>query len=715
MVSKVVLVLVFWILKSSRSRANAGICSEQKCNLSIDRNNPQIEFLSKSSEDGVRMVYLHLNIGNESYNPLHSYDKFLPSRWTWARDIGEPMLSFSYQYEVLSLGLLRNQVRNMKVMLNEEPGGCFADLNSSCKDVAVARTLLDKVIDPSGSPLRSANVVCVSVVQRDMDWLTAWYYGNVVYHCCKRDKRQNETVLQCALPVKYSDWLRVFYHELTFGVIAAFFFWPAAFVLLPDFVFKFDDQQDTKSAKSDQKSSPSTQKESLNELAVEIPIDDESPITLATFINKCIEHCPTTSNFFKLFCLCYVLIPIFGYIFFALNYIFLLDFLKEIEAKHAIQENFFFHYIFDIRSKPYCLIPVVIFFVIPGNFIYFVASKSTEINDLRSVLCTNLQGLPKQIINLECIDKKWISKLDVFFGPNRVIKGILGYLKTYKILFYFISSILIFIYVLMLVFCAVYGVVFGVILVLVFLVRCAIDTIKLSPFIVLMKFIKKAIEKALPRYFFMPFWIGWVLYFSLAVSMCCRFFIRMFGFVLMGLIINAHRTTPYVIFIYVLISNISTSYKSFQERYKDVKDIIFRFYKKRASSPQNAKHTRKAIPKDLFWEICNVREILPIHQEICIMLISMLIIASTLFLALATIVFFGEEYNSSPLISAAAVLLSGKIPDLVLQGLIKRDTFKGWEKIRKEEEVRKAVDAWMDSRQGNTAVTEKATVDVGWI
>ena len=362
-----------WMLKPSLGEN----CSEHACKLILDRKDLPVEFLSLCSEDGVRMVYLHLNISKGSYNQLQSYDKFLPSRWTWARDIGEPMLSFSYQYEVLSLGLLRNQVRNLEVVLNEEPQGCYAELTWSCKDTAVARTLLGKVINPSDSPLHSTNVVCVSVVQREMNLLTAWYYGNVVYHCCDKKKRENETVVQCDLPVKYSDWLRVFYHELTFGVIAAFLFWPAGFILFPDFVFNFEEQQEVKNGHQIQNTSPNPQKKSNGELSDSFPVDDESPITFATFNNKCVEQCPKTRNFFKLFCLCYLVIPIFGYIFFALNYIFLLDFLKEIEAKQPIQENFF-----DIRSKPCFLIPAIVFFVIPGNFLYFVAFKSAEINEL---------------------------------------------------------------------------------------------------------------------------------------------------------------------------------------------------------------------------------------------------------------------------------------------------------------------------------------------
>ena len=191
--------------------------------------------------------------------------------------------------------------------------------------------------------------------------------------------------------------------------------------------------------------------------------------------------------------------------------------------------------------------------------------------------------------------------------------------------------------------------------------------------------------------------------------MCCRFYIRMFGFALMGLIINVQKTTTYVIFFYVLISNISTSYNSFQKRFMDIKKIIFHHYEKQESLTKNGEHYRKTIPKDLFSYICNEREILPFQREICVMLISTLIISCALFLALATIVFFGEEYDASPLVSAGAVLLSGKIPDLILKGLTKRETFKGWEKIHKEDTIRSGVDLWKNERAISAATANVPT------
>ena len=81
--------------------------------------------------------------------------------------------------------------------------------------------------------------------------------------------------------------------------------------------------------------------------------------------------------------------------------------------------------------------------------------------------------------------------------------------------------------------------------------------------------------------------------------------------------------------------------------------------------------------------------------------------------ALATIVFFGEEYDASPLVSAGAVLLSGKIPDIILKGLTKRETFKGWEKIHKEDAIRNGVDSWKNER-AISAATENVATALVW-
>ena len=61
-------------------------------------------------------------------------------------------------------------------------------------------------------------------------------------------------------------------------------------------------------------------------------------------------------------------------------------------------------------------------------------------------------------------------------------------------------------------------------------------------------------------------------------------------------------------------------------------------------------------------------------------------------MALAAVVFFGEEYNRSPLVSAAAVLISGKLPEWLFKKLIKGRNFTDKELLEKKKKVSKAVD-----------------------
>ena len=369
---KEVLFVIFWLLTST---AGANETFTEQCNLLVDANDMSAEFQSKSSEDGVRMVYLHLNVGNKSYSPLESPEKFLPNRCTWARSVEEPMLYFSYQYQVLSLGLLKNQVRNMEITLSDEPRGCVANLTSSCKDIVVATTLLRKVTDASTDLSLSEDVVCVSVVKMDINWLASWFEGNIQYHCCKQEQSGNETVVQCDLPVKYSKWFMLFYHVLTLGIIVLFFCWP---VVMP---WPQKQLVDYTEIKKD-----------------EIPVDDFSPITCQELWHKILsvrrgsqKPWPVVEGMILFY---YIRVLFYAYILLALNYAFFLDYLTEADAENAFPGNALFYYVFDIRSsKLYCLIPVIIFFIIlPANFFVFMgyASEEIELNLIYRKMTHNL-------------------------------------------------------------------------------------------------------------------------------------------------------------------------------------------------------------------------------------------------------------------------------------------------------------------------------------
>ena len=677
-------------------------CTEAKCKLLVDGNDFTAEFQSKSSEDGVRMVYLHLNVGNGSYNPLESHDRFLPNRWTWARGVDEPMLYFSYQYQVLSLGLLKNQVRNIELTLSVEPPGCVANVTYSCKDIMVATTLLEKITDALTDPSLSEDVVCVSVVERDINWVAAWFEGNIQFHCCKQERSGNETVVRCDLPVQNSRWYMLFYHVLTLGIIVLFFFWPAVIPWL---------QKQNDDAKSDN-----------NEI---IPIDDFSPITCLTLWHKYqLKYCnprvrQKTGIVEKMISSYYIYMLFYAYIFLALTYAFYLKYLTEVEAKNAIPENALFYYVFDIRSsKLYCLIPVIIFFIIlPANFFFFIAYASEEFqHDFSRQMIDNLSVFRERQLNFlfEAVRQhdersdgsdKWVTIVSA--ASNFIVK----YLKkkssgsrkmVFLILFSFLATSYVILRVLLAVLVLVSFIAMWFFCLLVFILFLVIDVIRFSPFTTLIKFIFKFMVENLTKtslYLCLPVFLAWMIYFSLAVTVCCGFYIRMFGFVLVGLIINAQKTTPYVAFLLVFISNIYTSYNTLRKRFKEMKKIIFKYYKKRTDS------SSKTIPEKLFWYIC--KDVLPIKSEIFAMLTNMLIISSISLLALAIIVFFGEVFNSSTLVQAGAVLLSGKLTGTLFNGLIKSEKFTGLDKIEKSKEIKELVEEWINWR-----VNEATTLDI---
>lgn len=137
----------------------------------------------------------------------------------------------------------------MEVVLNEEPTGCLAKLTSSCKDRVIGRTLLNKVVkNASSNPPRQSmeDVVCVRVIKRDLDIvdrLGTLYYGNVHYQCCNEEKRGNQSLVWCELPVIESKWLTFFYRVLDIVTIFAYLFWPDFLILLPDCLFRFENNE----------------------------------------------------------------------------------------------------------------------------------------------------------------------------------------------------------------------------------------------------------------------------------------------------------------------------------------------------------------------------------------------------------------------------------------------------------------------------------------
>ena len=243
------------LLLPYQCEAKAENCSQTPC-LLLPVGDDQVvsEFRLKSSEKGVRLVYINLVIGNASYDPLELPDVFLPHRWIWANTIHEPMLSLPEDYDMLSAGLLNYQVRSIEVKLKDHPSGCLAKLNSTCQNRAVGRMLLENVTSSiSGDRLhKKTTVVCVAVInttttdassERDMD-----------YRCCEvhKEPRTGRTGIRCKEEIDVGDWVGTVNKIFLFLSFFLALFAPALPLALPDYVFSLEDEVEKENRQAEQ-------------------------------------------------------------------------------------------------------------------------------------------------------------------------------------------------------------------------------------------------------------------------------------------------------------------------------------------------------------------------------------------------------------------------------------------------------------------------------
>ena len=209
-------------------------CGVGQCKLVLVGQNPAVAFQQLASEKGVRLVYFNLEIGNNSIHPLESSERFLAKRWIWAKTIREPMLLMTDDaHDIHSLGLLRRKKRYMTVQLAEQPAGCLANLNVSCQDNVVGKTLLSNVTNVShGNRLPPTDCVCTFHTKKMYreGWETV---------CCsvKEITEKNSTVYRCGIAPE-NDWFVKPFHIISFFLrYILVLYGPAIFLLLPDWVF----------------------------------------------------------------------------------------------------------------------------------------------------------------------------------------------------------------------------------------------------------------------------------------------------------------------------------------------------------------------------------------------------------------------------------------------------------------------------------------------
>ncbi len=809
------LVLAFAVLFSFVScEAEPENCTQ--CKLLPAGEGFATEFRRKASEKGVRLVYLKLKIGNDSYHPLELQDEFLSNRWVWANAISEPMLSLSYDYDILSLGLLTYQVRKMDVQLEDQPSGCLANLNSSCQDKVVARVLLNETEHVSGELLHEAEVVCVAAIEENNDFYSGFFDGNVAYHCCRKSDQGStqESSMECELVVKSSGWFKAFYGILNFLTVAMMFFCPAFLLALPDFIFNFQEEdqeqsQDQDNTREDSQLIPQTSRygsinqglgtngdsesdplqrnnetilshvilrifsdgnsntssvedsqqnhrtgenNSVNQSKRLVYLDDASPIACSTFFGKYAEHFTGLVPFnIKLAFLCYCVIPIFVYIKLGLNYTLKREFFEEASNKQqAFLVGPLFAFLFTVRSFfsiTIAILPlIIIFFSSPEDFMLTVRcpvcheNRSSAGEDMLKhikQLQLKVYSFGSCIIELhkECITKpiKCCTHLCLtkMKPPNKRLKRAL-------IVFWVLLCYAVFV--------TISGVIFGVIFFCIFLVGLGLRSIYYSPLITIYATL---IRKGIQVFFFFLEWLiekrehssllgrhcififlliiasfGIALYhlftggiLSIACiigALSCRFIVRMFGFIIMGLVLNADVASPFVTFFVVASTNMYLCYYNLQKEYQEVKQMISQQWQKHKHLLHNknlSNGEEGTIPENLFWHICSDKskskhKVLPIRPEIYRMLFNMALILIFLVLVLCSIIFLRTTYDITGVASTIAVFVSGVIPGLFFKGLTKEKTFIGVTKSGMMKKIKLAVIEYIEkviNRTGTAA------------
>ena len=653
--------------------SSADSCKEMKCQL-LEERDYSSEFRFKASEEGVRLVYLNFKIFNDSYDPLVPNNRILPYRWTWAQSVSQSMLSLSHDYDVLSLGLLKNQVRSMMVTLKETQDGCFAHLTPPCQDIALATSLLSvtRNLTTSILPDEINGVVCFRVFEE----FSFGVGGSFKYQCCKqsREERGKRKPIHCGFDVVESKWLLVFNGILNIVVSIVFLYWPLLLCAIPEYSFNGIHEKRQKPE--------------------EIPVDDSSPITFAVIVRNCTERLTFLKHGFnvKLILLWYCALPIIFYVKLALYFIIKGNF-DDASGKLLFQVGDYYLHIFDMKKPVVYVLFILPLFTIPTLTFSFWRPEGGILQTSKCCLCET-EGIltpQKEVQNhVKVIPSRVMEVMKTFLGQFTNSKCEL-FRNTEHMhsqhspcghaicVLGSVASVL---------------VVCPLAIVFTFLIFSFVSVVCLvlySPLFCLLQISFRFIHK---RIFYNSLFFLFFLYSSLSLSIVIifssQFVVRMFGFVVMGIILNAELAIPYVTFFFVVWRNIYLCYSNLQNRYKEVKTMISEQWKE-ISKKKMIPYKEDTIPIALFLFICNERRVLPISNEVFVMLCNVLAILIFLSIALAAIFLFKEAFTLSAIVSSITVFVSGKISEMFFSRVTTGYNISGWEKIRKKESIRLAV------------------------
>ena len=728
--------------------------SEAHCKILTVGEGTASEFRVKASDRGVRIVYLDLKFRNDSYRPLESENEFLPNRWVWASLISEPMLSLSYDYDILSVGLLKYQTRSMDVLLEDQPSGCLANFNSSCQNKVVGRALLNMTQLNSGEP-PDRNVVCVAMIEDYFnDFLWSFFDGNVRFQCCEMSKEETteSTSIQCELDVQVSGWFKAFNGTLNLLTVLMMLYCPAFLLFLPDSIFNLQQECEKEERRAIEEQSEDSHhrqgslqrsrygstdealvnvnaenSDSVPLVTLAIPtqsqqaysqsllyLDEPNPITFSYFLRNYTKERTELFSFHSKFAfLWYCVIPIFVYLRLGLNYIVESKFMKEVHKKpKASLVGPLFSYLFDFQgflSWLMALAPLIlILFSSPKDFLITVRGDIGQVvcpvceENTVSVgeymlrhlgtLAVKSYEVASYLINLH---QKALAGSTKFFTLCAIEKMGQPWKRAKT------PSIALWVLFWDVVLVIVVGVIFGGVCLCLLLLGSISLIILYSPWCSLILICFRKLRQMSKK------WIIIVVFHvsltailtggCLVGGLSCRCITRMFGLVTLGLVLNASVVGPFLALSIVALTNIYLCYYNLQMRYRDVKEMISEKWQ-----TLDEKREHGAVPEDLFWRICggtsnSKNAVPPVRGEVNRMLSNMAIILIFLFLVFCSVFLVTDASSMSAVPSTIAVFLSGAIPSLFFKGLTDENRFTGETKARMIREIEEAVTEYQEN------------------
>ena len=739
-------------------------CGVGQCKFVPVGQNPAVTFQQLASEEGVRLVYFNLEIGNNSVHPLESNERLLAKRWIWAKTIQEPMLRMTdTEYDIYSLGLLTRQKRYMSVQLEEKPPRCLAQLNISCQDNVVAEALLGNITNLSfRNRLPKTGSVC-TYHKKNSSSLGGWKFL-----CCslQNNTEGNHTIIRCGLALGNVWFTKPFKCVYFLLVLILLSYSPAIPLLIPDSLFNvqheyekeikkeqqvrdnkvspnehqgiemivreqtsrqtlsqfIDDIEDSDSSEetdSEFDENSSTNYESQELSRYEIPVEDDSPITVSALLGDYVEELPQIQMNFnlKLFFFIFVVFPIFLHLKLAVAFFYNLEYYQEVSRKrqqHCADDGQFFTVclsgLVDFRRQ--WKLTFVSITALISCILLFVVIPFTKPKDLLPPLGPLIVGqLEKQrqyvfdftYFMLElyiCLLQASLMKLSLSGRTGKSRRK-----RASRFMCEFLSIFPGFLI----------GATLGIASILIFLIGQFLIFLWFSPFVsftcfVLLKkriIITKSSVKA-GGSGFIRLLIAFVLSFTTAamffswqlavLAASVHFITNIFLLIIVGLVLNYEFVTPYVVFISVVAANIYLCYSNLQSRYREVKGMISKHWEEEIKElPWMKCRNNATIPEKLFWCVCGNEEskyemqILPLRTEIFLMFRDMALIILFLGLFFFAVLVFETMEEISALVSTFFVFISGVIPTLIFKRFTTKKQFSGWDKIKIDNKIKKAV------------------------